>query len=280
MSMTQWEQIAFYVTFAGYFIAMVTYILYLPFSKQPLALFGRYAAITGLMANSAAILLRMAIVHRPPLANGYEFILTFAWGIVMVYLLIENRFKLSLGGAFVMPSAFFLLAFVVFFMSGNERVMTSIQPALKSNWLTFHVITAMMGYGSLAVSFGIGILYLLKQRLEVRKPQGQLNARLPELQRLDYLGYKMIKLGFPLLTLCIITGAIWANYAWGTYWSWDPKETWSLVTWIIYAIYLHARLMYGWKGKRSAWLSVLGFLAVLFTFIGVNYLLTGLHSYA
>jgi cytochrome c-type biogenesis protein CcsB len=90
----------------------------------------------------------------------------------------------------------------------------------------------------------------------------------------------MIGFAFPMLTLCIVTGAIWANYAWGTYWSWDPKETWSLITWFIYAAYLHARLMYGWKGKRAAWMAILGFAAVLFTFFGVNYLIAGLHSYA
>ena len=125
-------------------------------------------------------------------------------------------------------------------------------------------------------------MYLLKWG---KVDEGQSNskgivARFPALDVLDDLSYKVIGFAFPLLTLCIITGAIWANYAWGTYWSWDPKETWSLITWIIYAAYLHARLMYGWKGKRAAWMAIFGFAAVLFTFFGVNYLLPGLHSYA
>lgn len=244
MSLTDWERMAFYITFAGYFIAMLSYVLHLPFKNPQLASFASYSSLMGLLGNTAALILRMVIAGRPPLANGYEFILTFAWGIVFVYLWVERRYKISIMGAFVLPCAFFLLAFVVFFMSENERVMTSIQ--------------GLVDKGS----------------------EGQLNARIPDLGRLDFLEYKMIMLGFPLLTLCIISGAIWANYAWGTYWSWDPKETWSLVTWIIYAIYLHTRLMYGWKGKLSAWVAVIGFLAVLFTFFGVNYFIAGLHSYA
>lgn len=280
MSLTDWERMAFYITFAGYFIAMLSYVMHLPFKNPLLARFASYSALIGLLGNTSAIALRLVIAGRPPLANGYEFILTFAWGIVFVYLWVERRYKISMIGAFVLPCAFFLLAFVVFFMSENERVMTAIQPALKSNWLTFHVATAMFGYGALAISFGIGLLYLVKQNLVDKGSEGQLNARIPNLGRLDLMEYKMIMLGFPLLTLCIISGAIWANYAWGTYWSWDPKETWSLVTWIIYAIYLHTRLMYGCKGKPSAWVAVIGFLAVLFTFFGVNYCIAGLHSYA
>lgn len=280
MSLADGERLAFYIAFSGYFVAMLAYILYLPFKNRNLANFASYSALLGLLGNTTAIVSRMLIVGRPPLANGYEFILAFAWGIVVVYLFVEHRYKIPLIGAFVLPCAFFLLAFVVLFMSSDERVMSYMPPALRSNWLTLHVVMAIFGYGILSVSFGIGILYLVKQYLVSKALEGQLNARIPGLARLDLMGYKMIMLGFPLLTLCIISGAIWADYAWGTYWSWDPKETWSLITWIIYAIYLHTRLMFRWKGKRSAWVAVIGFLAVLFTFFGVNYFISGLHSYA
>lgn len=279
MNLRDLEPIAYYITFAGYFLSMLCYVLHLPIKNQILGQLAKYTAILGLVGNTLAILLRMGIADRPPLANGYEFILVFAWGIVTVYIWVESRYKTPVLGAFVLPVAFFLLAFVVLFMSDHERVLTNIQPALRSNWLTFHVLTAMIGYGALAISFGVGILYLIKQHWLDKGSHKNLCARTPELGRLDLIGYKMIMFGFPMLTLCIITGAIWANIAWGSYWSWDPKETWSLITWMIYAVYLHARLLRGWKGKRSAWVAVIGFLAVLFTFFGVNYFVTSLHSY-
>ncbi|HHY25967.1 MAG TPA: c-type cytochrome biogenesis protein CcsB [Desulfitobacterium dehalogenans] len=280
MSLQNLESIAFYMAFAGYFLAMIFYVLLLPLKNNRLGQLARYTAILGLVGNTIAILLRMGIAGRPPLANGYEFVLVFAWGIIAVYLWVESRYKAPVIGAFILPLAFFLLAFVVLFMSNNERVLTNIQPALRSNWLTFHVLTAMIGYGALAISFGVGVLYLIKQRWLDKGTHSNLSTRTPDLGRLDLIGYKMIMLGFPMLTLCIITGAIWANIAWGSYWSWDPKETWSLITWMIYAVYLHVRLMHGWKGKPTAWVAVIGFLAVLFTFFGVNYFVISLHSYA
>ena len=163
-------------------------------------------------------------------------------------------------------------------MGPSEMAIQAIPPALKSYWLVFHVITAILAYGAFAVSFGLGLMYILKTYYEENVLKVEL--RLPPAMVLDELSYKIIIFGFSFLTLVIITGAIWANYAWGTYWSWDPKETWSLITWIIYAGYLHARLMLEWRGKRAAWLAILGFVAILFTFFGVNYLLPGLHSYA
>jgi cytochrome c-type biogenesis protein CcsB len=125
------------------------------------------------------------------------------------------------------------------------------------------------------------MLYLVKMKAEKGGlKEGSLLRIFPDLKVLDEVNYKSIAVGFPLLSLGIITGAAWANYAWGTYWSWDPKETWSLITWFIYAAYLHARLTRGWQGRRAAWLSIIGFSAVVFTYFGVNFLLSGLHSYA
>ena len=131
------------------------------------------------------------------------------------------------------------------------------------------------------MSFGVSILYLLKMKGEDKgRKEGSILGMFPDLKVLDEVNYKSIAVGFPLLSLGIITGAAWANYAWGTYWSWDPKETWSLITWFIYAAYLHARFTRGWHGTRAAVLSILGFTAVIFTYFGVNFLLSGLHSYA
>lgn len=277
------ETSSFYVMLMAYTLCMLFYWIWMGTKKEMMGRLATYLIIVGLIANTSAIILRMIIAGRPPLSNSYEFLLTFVWGITSVYLFIEYRYKLKSLGAFVTPISFMLLMFIIMSMGPEERIAQAIPPALKSQWLTFHVVTAMFSYGAFAISFGLGIMYLIKLNKESngkKLDQHGLISRFPALDVIDELSYKVVGFAFPLLTLCIITGAIWANYAWGTYWSWDPKETWSLITWIIYAAYLHARLMYGWKGKRAAWMTVFGFAAVLFTFFGVNYFLPGLHSYA
>ncbi|MEA1959971.1 MAG: c-type cytochrome biogenesis protein CcsB [Bacillota bacterium] len=271
---------SFYLSIIAYFLSMLIYWLLLMTKKNILERFATAFAVIGLVANTITLITHAILAQRLPLSNGYEFILTFSWGIVLILLFSEFRFKLKTLGSFVMPVPFLLLLFAFMTMGPTGRIIQAIPPALKSNWLTFHVITAILAYGAFAVSFGLGIMYLCKIYSGENSNIVRLVTRFPDANFLDELAYKLIVFGFSFLTLVIITGAIWANYAWGTYWSWDPKETWSLITWIIYAGYLHARLMYDWKGKRAAWLAVLGFASVLFTFFGVNYLLPGLHSYA
>ncbi len=277
------EVAMFYSLVIATTLCMLLYIVWLVSKNEFVGSLATYLTIIAVIANTFAIIFRMVLSGHPPLTNGYEFLLTFVWGIMVVYLFVEYRYKLKALGAFVMPVAFLLLMFIIMTMGPEERIAQAIPPALKSKWLTFHVATAIFSYGAFAISFGLGIMYLLKLNKQDNSPklnQKGIVARFPSLETLDELAYKSVAFAFPLLSLCIITGAIWANYAWGTYWSWDPKETWSLITWIIYAAYLHARLMYGWKGKRAAWMAVFGFAAVLFTFFGVNYFLSGLHSYA
>lgn len=282
-SLGNWEVTLFYLMVVTYLASTVMYWAWLILKKDAIGHLATLLAGIGLIANISALTIRWIITDRPPLSNGYEFILTFCLGIVAVYIFAEFRYKLKALGSFVMPIPFILLVFIIMKMGPSERVAAAIPPALKSQWLTFHVFTAMLAYGAFAISFGLGIMYLLKAGANEptgKKAKESWIARFPDKNVLDELSYKVIGFAFPMLTLCIVTGAIWANYAWGTYWSWDPKETWSLITWIIYAAYLHARLMYGWKGNRAAWMAILGFVAVLFTFFGVNYLLPGLHSYA
>jgi cytochrome c-type biogenesis protein CcsB len=157
----------------------------------------------------------------------------------------------------------------------NDRIQPLL-PALKSNWLIAHVITCFIGYAAFAVAFGLSIMYLIRQREP--DPKGSLLDRFPKPTVIDDLTHQMVMFGFLFLSVGIISGAVWANSAWGRYWGWDPKETWSLITWFVYATLLHAKLMRGWHGRRIAYLSVIGFAAVLFTYFGVN-LLPGLHSY-
>ena len=151
-------------------------------------------------------------------------------------------------------------------------------PALKSNWLIAHVITCFFGYAAFGIAFGLSLMYLIKRR-ESGTGRNMFVRLIPGTPVLDELTYQMILIGFLLLTLGIITGSVWAHSAWGSYWSWDPKETWSLITWLVYAALLHSRLIRGWRGKRIAVLSIVGFCCILFTYFGVNYL-AGLHSYA
>jgi len=194
------------------------------------------------------------------------------------------KFKSNAIGAFTLPLAFLSIAYASF----NPDISSKIQPllpALKSNWLIAHVFACFLGYAAFAIAFAISVIYLLicnkqdkEKKEDKEKSNGGILSRIPDLETLDELTHQMIMFGFLFLTVGIITGAIWANSAWGTYWSWDPKETWSLITWFVYAIALHARLVMGWDGKTIAFISLIGFIAVMFTYFGVNYL-PGLHSY-
>ena len=158
-------------------------------------------------------------------------------------------------------------------------ISPSLNPVLKSYWFGIHTILAFLGDAAFAMAAGIGVMYLIQERYVKSKRLSGLFQKLPSLQSLDEINYRLISLGFPLLTLAIITGVIWANTAWGTYWRWDPKEVWSLITWLIYALVLHLRLTVGWRGKKAAGLSIIGFILVIFTFFGVNLLLKGLHAF-
>ena len=198
---------------------------------------------------------------------------------MLIYLLVDWKYKQPAMGAFVIPFAFFGMIWAQFGLSAS---IDPLVPALQSNWLTYHVITCFLGYAAFAVACGVSIMYLIKVGKEEKaenSPIGGILGVFPSARVLDDINYRAIMIGFPLLTLGIITGAAWANYAWGTYWSWDPKETWSLIVWFIYAAFLHARFTRGWVGRRAAWLSIIGFAATIFCYLGVNLVLSGLHSY-
>ena len=208
------------------------------------------------------------IIIQVPLSNFYESLIFFSWCLPALGLLAFRRYLKGYLGALVALLSTLLLAYASF---GVDSRINPLMPALKSNWLLIHVVTAFLGYAAFALAFGTALLYLFQDR----RPR----PSLPPLPLLDSLIYRTTVLGFLLLTVGIATGAVWAETAWGRYWSWDPKETWSLITWFIYAALLHARHLKGWHGRRIAWLAVLGFMAVLFTYFGVSFLLTGLHSY-
>jgi len=237
------------------------------------ALLGRWwesyhLALSATPVANLAESLRLLILQAP-LANFYESLVFFAWCLPFLGLVTFRRYLQGYLGTVVAILACLLLAYAS--LGGVDSRIKPLMPALKSNWLLIHVVTCFLGYAAFALGFGTALLYLKQER----RPR----PSLPPPAQLDRLIYQATILGFLLLTLGILTGAVWAESAWGRYWSWDPKETWSLITWLIYASLLHARLVKGWQGRRTAWLAVLGFLAVLFTYFGVSFLLTCLHSY-
>ena len=403
-------------TFAtiAYLVAMVLYISYLAFRIEGVGKAASFITYAGLGLQTVALGMRWVEsyqkgIGRVPLSNLYESLVFFTWSTVLIYVIVEWKYKTRAFGAFVMPVAFLALAFINF--AGISTDISPLVPALKSNWLFYHVLISFLGYAAFGVAFAVSMVFLLidmEDRGPIRdlgiglgalavlaatgyamaaagermklvfwmglgvlilvwflylvmrgaknKPQvylfwsfcvtlaiglmvamgfdivylnlthsiqpgesmkqhlfeasflskslinvvitwgliaglfwfiwskGMALKKLlvqyvPSQEILDDVTYRMIAIGWPLLTGGIITGAVWANSAWGTYWSWDPKETWSLITWFVYAIYLHARYVRGWKGTQMAVISAVGFLAVIFTYLGVNLVLSGLHSY-
>jgi len=271
------------VTTIGYLLCMALYFGYLFFRNEK---FGR--SITALVVVVAAIHtagmgLRWwesyQMGHgRIPLTNLYEALIGLSLTSALLYLYCELRFKTRSLGVLMLPVISISMAYASLSPTVNSTIEPLV-PALQSNWLTYHVIACFLGYSAFAVSFCAALVYLLKAGRR-RPDAAAADGLFPAAERLDEIMYRMIAIGFLMLSLGIITGAVWANYAWGSYWSWDPKETWSLITWFVYAAVLHARITRGWRGKRMALLSIIGFVCVLFTFLGVNYLLPGLHSYA
>ncbi len=408
------SSLLFNIATLSYLASMVLYISYLAFKKKGIGQAASVVTYLGLVVQTIALLLRwresyQMDIGRVPLSNLYESLVFFTWSTVLIYVIVEYKYKTRAFGAFVMPVAFLALAFIN--VSGVSSEITPLVPALKSNWLFYHVLVSFLGYAAFGVAFAISMIYLLMDTEEkgptvnlsyalgaivVLVPLGYYMASLgdrmktafwlgigvlvlawfiylvvagaksrpqvflfwsscvtlaigllvamgidflylitfkhlaagesfkkhmfettfrsssipislvswaailvlfglvwsqgmrlknllkqymPAQDQLDDVTYRMIAIGWPLLTGGIITGAVWANSAWGTYWSWDPKETWSLITWFVYAIYLHSRYVRGWKGTQMAVISAVGFLAVIFTYLGVNLVLSGLHSY-
>ena len=265
-----------------YLFSTVIYLMIFIFRFKKIGLLATVVTIIGALIHTAGIGMRwlesyqMGIGHAP-LSNMYESLVFFSWCIVVLYLIVEFVYKNKIIGAFAIPFAFGSMAYASLSPEFSDRI-TPLVPALQSNWLIAHVFTCFIGYAAFAVACGTGIMYLVKSTDKGDSPNSLLST-LPSLKVIDDITHKIILFGFIWLSGGIISGAVWANSAWGTYWSWDPKETWSLITWFIYASALHARFTRGWGGKRIAWISIIGFLAVIFTYYGVNFLLSGLHSY-
>ena len=219
----------------------------------------------------AAVAARWRATGHAPWSNMWEYTVVFAWGVSFVYVVFERWYGQRMLGAFALPVALGLLAAAAAFFPSDIKPLV---PALQNEpLLTAHVAMMVLAYSALSVSFGAAVMYLIQG-------EGDRFARLPRAAVLDEIGYRSVMVGFPLLALGIALGAYWANSAWGRYWGWDPKETSALVTWLIYAGYLHMRGLRRWQGTRASVLLVVGFVAVLFTLFAVSLWVGGLHSYA
>ena len=259
--------VLFFCALALYFAAVVLHIFSLAFLKEKFERIPWFVFYTAFAVNAAYIAARGFAAGRLPLANQFEFATAFAWCIALLAILLRRRLNEPWLGALTSAAAFLILSFAAL----QPRRVSELMPALRSAWFSFHIGSAVFSYSAFMIAACVSLRYVMLC--------GKPDAGEKRLDRLDYLSYRMIAFGFLMLTVTILTGCIWAEQAWSAFWTWDPKETWALITWLIYAAYLHLRLQRKWQGRRMAVYALAGIVCVLFTFIGVNILFTGLHSY-
>lgn len=266
------EILLHWLAVTGYSLSAVAFIYSLVFKKRTFKA-GMVLAAAGFLFHTAALGLRWYNTGHGPYMRVYEVYSSDVWIAVLIYLVIQfAKPKLRIFGLFVMPSAVLLIGMAI--MASKE--IRQLPETFRTFWLILHIFFAKIAYGSLLIAAVAGVLYLLKARYDTRNLEW-LN-KIPKLDYLDELNYKFTGFGFFNLTVMIAAGSIWANQAWGSYWSWDPVETWSLITWFIYAIYLHLRRMHGWKGAKAAWFSVTAFAVLVFTLLGVGLIYISNHS--
>jgi cytochrome c-type biogenesis protein CcsB len=309
VSTEQWSRLstdAFNVALFAYIAGMIGYFYYLAFRRQLAWRSASLAAFFGLSAHALSVVARGFAAGRVPWGNMYEYSSLLALLVVAGYLfVVEGIFKVRVLGGFVLAFSVLTMAIAVMFLYVGPGPLV---PALNSYWIKIHVVAAITGSSLFALGCIVTILYLAKDRRERRsaavapimggsvdlddapphfeagadEPVGGVTRRgiLPPAAVLDRVAYRTIAFAFPIWTFAVIAGAIWAEQAWGRYWGWDPKETWSFITWVIFAGYLHARATSGWRGRRAAVIALVGFGSLLITYYAVNLWIVGLHSYA
>lgn len=257
-------------------LAMVMYLVFFVTQNSKLRKAARIILIVSGILQTLYIGSRYILAGYTPITSQHEAVIFFAWSTTWAYLSFKWRYTVKNFGTFVS----FLIFCLVLISAMSTREIRPLVPALQSNWLPVHAGVSVMAYGFLSLAFCGGLMYLLLERELKNKKFGYFFSRFPSLDSLDQLNTHCITVGFVFLTFGIVTGSIWARQAWGTYWQWDPKETWSLITWMVYLVQIHQRFTAGWRGRRAAVMAIVGFASVIFTLWGVNYLLGGVHSYA
>jgi len=308
MDWNEIQNVSSNIVFGILLFAMIAYWVNLSLFNDSyfLSKIGRFSTI---IANAILFFIlcsRWIIAGYFPLSNLYESLLFLTWILLTVYLYIETKTKSKIIGSVLIPVTLLINGFANLTLSPEMQKSSPLVPALQSNWLMMHVSMMLLSYGTLIMGSLLCILFLVISRYKdvdlkimddsslplynimldyyeakLLSPSTEISelGKLKLLQSLDNWSYRIIGLGFPFLTIGIISGGVWANEAWGSYWSWDPKETWALITWLVFATYLHARITKGWEGKKTAILGSLGFFVIWICYLGVNFLGKGLHSY-
>ncbi|MDD5347187.1 MAG: c-type cytochrome biogenesis protein CcsB [Candidatus Omnitrophica bacterium] len=258
-----------------YILSVFAYFLFFVTQNKKLGTTGFFLGVSGFVFHCALLVWRGVLLRHFPVSGLYESLVFFAWLVLAVYLATEVRLRQGTNGVFIMPLVVSLMAYAASLDSSRRPLA----PALQSPWLSVHVTLCFLGYACFTLAFAFAVMYLWQERGLKTKKIDAFFFRLPPIEFLDRLGYRSIAFGFIFLTLGIISGSVWAQNAWGRFWNWDPKETWSLVTWLVYLAYLHGRLALGFRGAKCAVVAIAGFGAMLFTYFGVSFLLPGLHSY-
>ena len=284
-------------------VAFYLLLFSLPFSlistfKNKSSEFVKSLAIIANIFITLQLISRWIISSHFPISNLFESLCFLSWGLILVQLLLEREYKTPVISTLSIPIILLTLGFACFILPENLRSSTNLVPALRSSWLVMHVSVVMLSYASLIIGSCLSASVLLidnDQALQIRSSSVGIGGykvtnivsneevikpyQFTHLEKLDTLSYRSILVGFVLLTLGLVSGAVWANEAWGTWWSWDPKETWAFISWLFYAAYLHMRISKGWQGRKPALLATSGFFIVLICYLGVNFWGVGLHSY-
>lgn len=264
-----------YLALALYVASTFCYLASLIKTRKALLSSGYYLLLAAFLVHLLALVARYALAGYTPITNLHESLSFFALCIAGFYIFLKRAYHIESLGAMFLPVVALMLIWAV----KAPSTIRPLPPMLQSDWLPIHTIFAFAGNAIFFAGFLVSIVYLILEGRIKKKRIHAGGAALPSLETLDRINYKCMSYGFPFLTIGIITGALWAELAWGSYWNWDPKETWSLITWIVYAILIHNRLAIGWRGRKTAYMMILGFVCVVVTFIGVNFFLGGRHSY-
>lgn len=272
-----WDELLLALALAAYVLGALALMLFF-FTRRPVfRSIGAPLAIAGCAAQFVQLAVRFEITHVWPLLNLYGSLSLFAAMSVAIFIVFAYRYNLWFAGGFVLALAAIFLAYGVTWYEGTMPPV----PSLQSYWAKIHVPIVVSSYSAFLVAFVFSCIYLLKfyaQRRAGGAAAGWLEA-LPALPQLDVIVYRAVAIGLPLISIGIITGAMWAHEAWGAYWQWDPKETAALFSWIVYLGYMHLHTRHAWRGLRTNWVSVIGFLSIIFCYLGVNIWISGLHSY-
>ncbi len=256
-----------------YLLSTVACLLYFVFPKKQLGRIYLVSAVIGFLCHSIALVQDYVHAGHIPVTNFHEGLSFFSWTIILIFLVLEFRYRILILGSFIIPLAFVALLYPALV----DYEMKELTPLLQSSWLGVHVTLAFLGDAAFALAFAISVMYILQEYQLKAHRFGSTFRKLPSLEILDGMNHRVITIGFLLLTLGMITGALWARDSLGSYLQGDPREIWSLITWVIYAVLLHLRLTVGWRGRRTAIMAIVGFAVLVFAFIGINSFISSYH---